>query len=243
MRIAVIADIHGNSQALDAVLVDMDEQSVDRVVSLGDNIGYGPEPDRVVKTLIARDIVSVRGNHELALVNDTYFRLLNPTCRQSLTLTAEMLSPASRDWLADLPPVLVHDALRFLHGCPPASPTEYLFEPSATRLRRIFASYPEPLCFAGHTHLLNCFTLMPDGDVTSAPLPIGTTPLDASCRHLLICGSVGQPRDDQDNRAKYGIWDDERQSVEVRAVAYDVETTVRLLRLKGFPEINARRLL
>ncbi|BDD86682.1 metallophosphoesterase family protein [Desulfofustis limnaeus] len=242
MRIAVIADIHGNSQALDAVLVDLDEQSIDATVSLGDNVGYGPEPERVVRTLIARNIISVCGNHELALTHDGYFRLLNPTCRHSLALTKELLSAASREWLAELPPVLVRDTIRFLHGCPPASPTEYLFEPSPPRLRRIFASYPEPLCFAGHTHLLNHFALSPAGDLSTTPLAIGCTSLNAGCRHLLVCGSVGQPRDDQDNRAKYGIWDDERSCLEVRAVAYDVETTVRLLHLKGFPEINARRL-
>jgi predicted phosphodiesterase len=67
MRIAVIADIHGNFRALEAVLADIDQAGADHIVSLGDNIGYGPEPEEVVRTLIERQIDSVLGNHELAL--------------------------------------------------------------------------------------------------------------------------------------------------------------------------------
>ena len=67
MRIAIIADIHANYQALQAVLADIDRQNIDEIISLGDNVGYGPQPDEVVKELIARDIFSIIGNHELGL--------------------------------------------------------------------------------------------------------------------------------------------------------------------------------
>ena len=243
MRRAVIADIHGNNQALAAVLVDIEDQAIDEIICLGDTIGYGPEPERVVRTMIARNIVSVLGNHELALINDDYFRLLNPTSRQSLVRTRELLSKDSLTWLAALPTIIFRDNARFLHGCPPASATEYLFDPSPTRLQRIFAGYPEDICFVGHTHLLSMFKLTAAGTTIPAAIGPGTITLDPTCRYLFTCGSVGQPRDDHSNLAKYGIWDDERCTVEIRAVPYDVDTTVRLISIKGFPEINARRLL
>jgi diadenosine tetraphosphatase ApaH/serine/threonine PP2A family protein phosphatase len=243
MRRAVIADIHGNNQALAAVLVDIEDQTVDEIISLGDTVGYGPEPERVVRTLIAVGIPSALGNHELALINDDYFRLLNPTCRQSLARTRELLSEESLAWLAALPVVIFRDNARFLHGCPPASTTEYLFDPSPSRLKRIFAGYPEAICFVGHTHLLSMFKITAAGTTLSATIGPGTTTIDPACRYLFTCGSVGQPRDDHSNLAKYGIWDDERHTVEIRAVPYDVDTTVRLIKVKGFPDINARRLL
>jgi predicted phosphodiesterase len=243
MRRAVIADIHGNNQALAAVLVDIESQRIDDIISLGDTIGYGPEPERVVRTLMARAIVSVQGNHELALINDDYFRMLNPTSQQSLARTRELLSETSLSWLASLPILVLSDNARFLHGCPPASATEYLFDPSPVRLRRIFAGYPESLCFVGHTHLLTMFKSTAAGSTINVTIGPGTITLDPACRYLFTCGSVGQPRDDHSNLAKYGIWDDERHTVEIRAVPYDVDSTVRLLRVKGFPESNARRLL
>lgn len=243
MRLAVIADIHGNGQALDAVLQDIERQQAGGIISLGDTIGYGPEPDRVVSTLVARHLPSVQGNHELALIDDDYFRMLNPIAQQSLLLTRELLSPQNLNWLGGLPVLFIQADARFLHGCPPASPTEYLYDPSPIRLWRIFSSYPETICFVGHTHQLNMFKRTASGEVSSHAIADGTIELDETCRYLFICGSVGQPRDHLDNRAKYGIWDDERRTVEIRAVAYDVANTVRSLREQGFPEINARRLL
>ena len=84
MRLAIIADIHGNYRALDAVLSDIARHGVDRIVSLGDNIGYGPEPEEVVRSLQAYRVLSVMGNHELGLISRSYFNRLHAAARQSL---------------------------------------------------------------------------------------------------------------------------------------------------------------
>lgn len=240
MRLAIIADIHGNYRALDAVLSDIARQGIDRIVALGDSIGYGPEPEEVVRSLQGYRVLSVMGNHELGLISRSYFRRLHATARQSLVLSRNLLSPASLAWLESLPPVLCRFGARFVHGCPPQSITVYLHNPSDTRLRRLFATYDERVCFAGHTHDLGWYRL--DGEqIERRPLPLGTSPLAAG-RSLLLSGSVGQPRDALGWQAKYLLWDQGRETIEMRAVDYDVQTTIHLLGERGFPATNAKRL-
>ncbi|WP_051553858.1 metallophosphoesterase family protein [Desulfobulbus elongatus] len=241
VRLAVLADIHGNYRALAAVLADIAQVGVDRIFSLGDNIGYGPEPEEVVRTLLEHRIVSVMGNHELALVNRSYCSRLHATARDSLALTRSLLSPDSLAWLAALPAVYCDGGARYVHGCPPQSVTVYLYEPTESRLQRIFAAYPERFCFAGHTHDLGWHERTGAG-VVSREAGIGRTALAAGARYLLLPGSVGQPRDALSWHAKYMVWDQEAATIDIRAVSYDVQTTIRLLGERGFPASNAKRL-
>jgi len=241
MRLAIIADIHGNYRALQAVLADIALRGVDRIISLGDNIGYGPEPEEVVRALLEHRVVSVMGNHELGLISRSYYNRLHATARESLALTRSLLSAGSLDWLAGLPAVRVCCGARFVHGCPPQSITVYLHEPSDTRLQRLFSSYPERLCFAGHTHDFGFFQQDGPG-IIRRTLAVERLPLDPRSRFLLLPGSVGQPRDPLSWHAKYMLWDLEELTLEVRAVPYEVQATIRLLGERHFPATNARRL-
>jgi len=241
-RLVIIADIHGNYRALQAVLADIASMEVEGIVSLGDNIGYGPEPEEVVQALRHHQVVSVMGNHELGLISRSYYHRLHSTARESLALTRSLLSAESLAWLQNLPAVHIGNDARFVHGCPPESMTVYLFSPTETRLQRLFASYPERFCFAGHTHGFGLYTEH-SGRVASGELNVGRVFLDPDHRYLILPGSVGQPRDAVNRLAKYLLWDRAEGSVEVRALAYDVEATVRLLGERRFPVVNARRLL
>ncbi|WP_028584680.1 metallophosphoesterase family protein [Desulfogranum mediterraneum] len=241
MRIAILADIHGNYQALQAVLRDLDRQGVGEIISLGDNVGYGPQPEEVVRALMARGVRSVMGNHELALISAGYYKRLNPAPRESLDLSRGLLSAGSCSWLEDLPDFLLAHNSRFVHGCPPQSMTTYLFSPSAPRLERIFSSYPEQLCFCGHTHSLLCYRYQGQ-QFSQNRLKLGSFSLAPESRYIIIPGSVGQPRDALGPQAKYLLWDQASREVEIRGLDYDVETTIRLLKERGFPLSNARRL-
>lgn len=242
MRIAVIADIHGNYQALEAVLEDIDNRQITVVFSLGDTIGYGPEPDRVVQTLIDRKIDSVLGNHELALFDKHYLKRLNFITRDSLALTRNILSAASLEWLRKLKHSKTVHGARMVHGCPPDSVTTYLFNPGVKRLNAVFESFQEKICFAGHTHTLDCFTHQATGESVRLMLDRKPLQLDALDRYIIIPGSVGQPRDQLSDKAKYGIWDIAESTVTIREIAYDVDTTIELLTRAGFPSSNAIRL-
>jgi diadenosine tetraphosphatase ApaH/serine/threonine PP2A family protein phosphatase len=241
LRLAVLSDIHGNIEAFKTVLADIDALGITGVVSLGDNVGYGPRPEEVVALLRGRGIPSVMGNHEAGLAFASKLSWFNPVARQALDITRGLLSGDSLAYLSGLPDHIVADGLRFVHGAPPKAVNTYLFELGEDKLAALFRRYPEGLCFAGHTHDLKLYTL--EGDTVAKRRLEGESPLalDPQRRHIVNAGSVGQPRDG-DHRAKYLIYDPEAKSVTVRLLAYDIDTTVREILERGIPEVYARRL-
>lgn len=241
MRIAILSDIHANYQALTAVLDDIDGCGIDEIISLGDNIGYGPQPEEVVVTLGRRAVFSIMGNHELALVRPSYFAALNPDPQQSLAIQKTLMSRESLDYCASLPPLMIRHGARFIHGCPPRSITAYLVQPSMARMERIFGGYPERFCFFGHLHTLERYILDRGGCRHEQP-EIGTFTFRSGARYLFNPGSVGQPRDEFGRAAKYAVWDLGAGELSIRAVPYDRATTKKLLRERGFPEMNRLRI-
>jgi predicted phosphodiesterase len=240
MKLAIISDIHGNYDALQEVLADIDRSDVDRIISLGDNIGYGPEPDRVVQKIMARAIPSVQGNHELAVKDEEYLEWFNPVARKSLIRTRDLLGESSREFVTRLEPFLASDDCRYVHGFPPDSPLIYMFQPSENRKRQVFEELPERLCFIGHTHTLEIIGY--DGkNMAYGDLPKGLTHLKADHKYIINIGSVGQPRDTS-NEAKYVIWDSLADTIEVRFIVYDIAAVVRKIKEAGLPEEHARRL-
>ena len=240
MRIAIISDIHSNLEAFRQVLTDIDQSGVDRVVCLGDNVGYGPEPEGVINLIRDQNIPCVMGNHELAIVQPKYQDSMNLNARRSLLITQKLISAHTLNYMKGLKASFVFHGSLCVHGCPPDSVTTYLFRVSRAKLKEIFVSMKEKICFVGHTHDLEINQF--DGKViTRRPLSKGVLPLEAKHRYIINVGSVGQPRDG-DNRAKYVIWDSTSRQIDVRYIAYDIaKTASRILEL-GFPEFNARRL-
>ena len=154
MKVAIISDIHGNYDAFREVMTDIDQSKVDRIISLGDNIGYGPEPDRVVQMIMAQDIPSVQGNHELAIKDEEYLNWFNPVACKSLIKTRAMLSESSIGFVTELEPFITLDDCRYVHGFPPDSPLIYMFQESESRKKQILKKIPQRLSFIGHTHTL-----------------------------------------------------------------------------------------
>ncbi len=240
MRLAIISDIHGNLEAFDAVLADIDETGADRIISLGDNIGYGPEHDGVMHRLMERDIPSVAGNHELVVQYPSMRKWFNPVLRETLDMTKASLSPEAISRIMEMPNYMSLSGCRFVHGFPPYSPSLYLFQMSDERILRTFQRMDERLFFVGHTHEL-ARVEAEEEEVRRYSLRRGITPLPENRRHIVNAGSVGQPRDG-DNRAKYLIWDDAERTLDVRFVPYDVEAVVRKILNLGYPEYFATRL-
>jgi len=241
-KIAVISDIHANFGALEAVLADMESHGVEEIISLGDNIGYGPEPERVCALLRARQVTSVLGNHEFAVVNMAYRNRLNPQARQSLETNLARLTPEDEEYIARLPQVFSRYQARFVHGCPPKSVCAYLFRPRYRMICHLFAAISERVCFYGHTHALDMFSH--DGKrCRRHRLRPGEYTLEPQRRYFINPGSVGQPRDLINNRAKYLIWERERQKIILRQVPYNVQDTVDKIKALDLPAANWQRLL
>jgi predicted phosphodiesterase len=241
MRIAVLSDIHGNMDAFEKVLEDIERIRPDAVFSLGDNIGYGPEPERVIQTLMRLRIPSVLGNHELAANDPGFLEWFNPLARRSLAMTFERLSPESLGFIRQLPTHLSAHGLRMVHGFPPDSPTLYMFQIEAPQKHKILMSLPERVCLVGHTHVLE----IASGDragLSEVAFREGENALDAERAYLINIGSVGQPRDG-DLRAKYVVWDAAHHTLDIRCVAYDARAAAAKIIAAGMPEAHARRLL
>lgn len=240
MRIAVLSDIHGNLDAFQEVLQDMDGSRVDEVICLGDMIGYGPQPEETIRLIRERAIPSVMGNHEMALVKPQLQEWFNPLARESIRKTHPLLSSESLCFIRGLPSSRATGRFRFVHGCPPSSPFIYLYQVSENRLMEIFRKSTERIIFVGHTH--NLRLISHDGHaIVKTPLRQGTVLLSDQNSYIVNAGSVGQPRDGN-NAAKYVIVDTVTQSLEVRFVSYDIASVYRKILDAGFPKSHAERL-
>ena len=237
MRIAVISDIHSNMEALSAVLWDIDTgAAIDQVISLGDNIGYGPEPEQVISTLRERQIPSVLGNHERALLDEKFSKPFNPAAKKALLINKQLLSKGSIDYLSTLTPFLVYHGARFVHGVPPDLVDRYVFKEKNTSLVHVMEALKERIAFVGHTHELMIYEI--DSRGVQKKNFIKTRVFLAKeykeYKYIINTGSVGQPRDGY-NEAKYVVWDSIENTIESRFVPYDIPSVVRKMKKAGIP--------
>jgi len=247
-RIAVLSDIHGNLEAFQSVLADLDAPNVTQHVNLGDTVGYGPEPDACVKLVRERGILSILGNHEHGLLEAQARGWFNPQARKALDRTRALLSDDAFMYFRTLPRTCEVQGALFVHGCPPGLVSKYLYELDDAAFRETFSLYENRLCFAGHTHELERISLFDaetGGKLERKELGKGSISLNPAARHIINAGAVGQPRDGN-NKAKYLLWEPGDAAtpdrLEVRFVPYDIATTVARIRERGFPEYYGWRL-
>lgn len=240
MRIAVISDIHGNFTALAQCIEDIERSDVDRIINLGDAIGYGPQPEEVLGLLEKKGIFSVLGNHELAAIDRNFRNDFSPQAIISLERTLAYLTSTSLFYVKGLPVCQNMEGALMVHGCPPDSPTTYLNHLSMPEIKASFSTNSFDIAFAGHTHRLMLISY-DRGHIEFDPLHQETIRLKPGHRHIVNVGAVGQPRDN-DPRAKYVIWDNRRNTLEIRRVAYDIEKTAKLIQQRGFVFRDAQRL-
>lgn len=241
MLIAVLSDIHGNLEAFQKVIDHIEKQNPDKVICLGDLIGYGPNPDEVVRLILRRRYLSVIGNHEAALQSKRIRNLFNFPSRKNSIETEKLLSAESFDFCCSLPENLTVGNALFVHAFPPASVLRYITMASDRALKTYFATADTDLCFVGHTHELLIFCS--DGrSLKRESLNRETYRLDPEKKYIINAGSVGQPRDGT-NTAKYLLWDTAAHRLEIIRLPYDHATTVKKIQERGFPEAFGRRLL
>lgn len=237
MRYAVLSDVHGNLEALRAVLDDLDGRA-DAILCLGDVVGYGASPSACVEVLAARAERIVAGNHEHAVADLLDIRWFNAYARAAAEWTRARLDADVRDWLGALPlRVEVEDAT-LVHASP-ARPEEWDYLIGAEEGWHAFAAFETRLCFVGHSHLPGWWSLGSSGpDHAQGMVHLR---LEQGRRYIVNVGSVGQPRD-RDPRAAYVVWDTQERSVSSRRVVYDVAGARRKIVESGLPRYLADRL-
>lgn len=228
MKRAIISDIHGNLEALEAVLNDIEQQGVSTIYCLGDIVGYGPNPKECVD--YARGFAaSVLGNHDQgALFDPEGFssgaeRAIFWTRSQLEAINGDAALARQRwDFLCELPRQVREGDLLFVHGSARNPLNEYVFPEDVynpRKLSRIFSLIPNS-CFQGHTHVPGVFT---EDCRFSSPRDLGHRYTLGSTKVMVNVGSVGQPRDGIPD-ASYVILDDRK--LEFRRVPYPLEVTV-----------------
>ncbi|MBQ9726263.1 MAG: metallophosphoesterase family protein [Kiritimatiellae bacterium] len=219
MRYAFVSDIHGNLTAWNTVLQDMAVHRIDRIVCLGDVVGYGPQPAECLQSVYARVHSMVLGNHDAVVGGRMGAEQFNDRARRAIEWTRSRLGEAARRLFADLPMALKGPGFRCAHGdfTDPAL-FRYVFSPEDAAAN--FAATSEQLLFVGHTHEACFFVTGESGAVYK--LPPQDFALEEGKRYLVNAGSVGSPRDG-DLRACYVIYDEAKKSVWFHRVAFDVE--------------------
>jgi predicted phosphodiesterase len=238
VRIAVLSDIHSNLEALDAVLAAADGAGCERLVVLGDIVGYGADPDAVVARLVERDALMIAGNHDLAATGGFDTTWFNEVASAAIDWTQAVLSADAKNVLEALQPARKSEHGLLVHGSVRDPIAEYLL--SADEAAASFDAAEFTLAFFGHTHLPAVFRRTAEGRVTGWVLSEGEEiTLIAGERYMLNPGSVGQPRD-RDPRAAFMVFEDGR-GVGHR-VAYPIEQAARKIRAAGLPDWLADRL-
>ncbi len=251
MKLAVMSCIHGNLPALDAVLRDMDDHSIDQIYCVGDLVGYGPFPNEVIDRIRQLEIPTCAGCWDEDVVEGhnacecSYpSQLAEKRGLLAHQWTNQVVTTENREFLAQLPHSLRLDNLCFVHGSP-NSAHEYLLPnmDQLMALQRVLSTGADVL-FCGHTHVPYVRTL------NDAQLQIQIQEAEGSIRHqsytvpvkqIVNVGSVGEPRHGRPN-ATYVIYDTETQQVVLREVSYPYQFTCMAILEQGLPPIFAWRL-
>ena len=242
MRHLILTDIHGNIDALEAVLRDASGR-YDEVVCCGDLVGYGASPAEVIEWVRQEAAYIVRGNHDRAVWEEGLKETFNLAAQAAIDWSLKAMHPADIEWLRQLPsgPLWPYD-FGLAHGSP-LDEDEYLaFVEDVVGLEQYFQ---RNLLFIGHTHVQGGWIWERDG-VQPAPAPgpresQRVLAVNPEFFYLINPGSVGQPRD-HDPRAAYAVWDSHRQLLTLRRVAYDVRAAQRRILAAGLPASLAIRL-
>ncbi len=239
MRIAFIADVHGNLEALSAVRKSLSSQNPDRIIFLGDMVGYGASPNECIELIrsIAHDAIA--GNHDRAAAGVYSPEGFNPNARAAIEWTRSQLTQPHKEYLASLPlKGRIADAL-YVHGTPLYPELwEYIF--TVFDAYEVFNEFSEQLCFVAHSHYPIAFIREREtGSVESqSPLAID---LKHGYRYIINSGSVGQPRDG-DPRASYGIYDVTQKQYQLIRVQYPLTFAQQKIIEAGLSPMLAHRL-
>ena len=239
LRIAVISDIHGNWHAFEAVLADIENESVDEVWCLGDVVGYGPQPNRCVEEARSRSDVCLLGNHDLAALGQVDLSTFSPDAATSARWTIDVLEPDKLEYLESLEPRGEREGLELFHGSPRDPVWEYILSEGA--VRAALSQTTAPLLLVGHSHIPIALQLSATDSLAGGLAKGGSEVTIGEGRWLLNPGSVGQPRDG-DPRAAYLLLDRDTGAARFRRLPYPVEQTQAEIREHGLPEPLAARL-
>jgi predicted phosphodiesterase len=242
MRYLVFTDIHGNLEALLAVLKAVLKKRIDHYLFLGDLVGYGASPNEVVQKLAALKPLSlVRGNHDKAVCGLDSVQTFNPIAASAIFWTKSRITKKNFDFLYRIKksPDVVHETITICHGAP-FDEDYYIF--GEFDAAEAFSYFQTPICFFGHTHFP--FVYAEKEQIVEGTFLEGRSnevKLEKGVRYLINPGSVGQPRD-RNPMAAFAIYDSAARTVKFYRVEYEVAEAQRKILEQNLPSALAERL-
>jgi predicted phosphodiesterase len=242
MKYLIVSDLHSNLEALTAVLAQVKRKRFDRVLVLGDLVGYGANPNQIINIVRRfKQATVIRGNHDKVASGLESGDNFNRAAMQSALWTREKLTPENRAYLMHLPqgPVTVDEGVMISHGTP-VDEDAYIF--SDYDAYEVFQEIDFQICFFGHTHLpviyavnnQRLYTFRPNQERVKVELVGGF-------KYMINPGSVGQPRD-KNPKASFAIYDSEKRTVTFKRVKYSIPKTQSKILRAGLPQSLANRL-
>ena len=236
MKYAIVSDIHANLEAFTAVLEVIEKENCDKIICLGDIVGYGANPRECVELVRKHEMATIAGNHDFACIGKTNINYFNTYAKEATLWTREVTTEEDKTFMRELPLVDYHDNFTVVHGT--------LYSPELfDYIQTTYDAYlslqllENQVCFLGHSHVPITFF---QGEMISYTLA-SEIKLEKGVRALVNVGSVGQPRDDNP-KASFAIYDVDNEVVRITRVKYDIEKAGQKIRDAGLPAPLAERL-
>ncbi len=240
MRIAIVSDIHGNRQAFEAVLDAIDVSDCEEMWCLGDLVGYGADPDDCVALARENAAVCLAGNHDLGVRGSLPLEQFSRGAALAATWTRDTITPQTLEYLNQLEPSNLDEAVGLYHASPRDPVWEYVLSPLQAEL--CLDVQPQRVALIGHSHVALSFSRFPGAPASGETRPADEE-LDISSGEWLVNpGSVGQPRDG-DPRAAWLELDLDNWRAVYRRIDYDVAGAAAAIRAAQLPDSLAERLL
>ncbi len=242
MRIGILSDIHGNYEALKASYKALTDYGCDKIICIGDIVGYGARPKECIEFIREKQIPSVKGNHDYYSSEDKETWDIQPYASAAITWTRHVLSDNEMTWLKALPYRIDEDDVIFIHSSLDAldgASWPYILD-TKTALFHFFLQ-DKQFAFFGHTHIPLFFSYSRSQTISIEILRDRKISRRSTSKYLINPGSVGQPRD-FDSRSSVVVFNNETREVKTLRVSYDIKKVQNQIVSAGLPQMLAERL-
>jgi len=242
LRYAIISDIHSNLEALQAVLKKIEAEKVDKILCLGDIVGYGPNPGECLELVDQYCEIILTGNHDFACIENSELFYFNKYATQAIEWTLTVLSDEELQYLAGLPLDEKIENYYLVHSNA-YDPRSWDYILSLDEAIYNFSKFNEKICFIGHSHHPIIYIEYSENNILKYNLKtINKIHIEENKRYIINVGSVGQPRDGNPDAA-FGIVDTANQVYELKRVNYDISSTYKKMISVDLPQFLADRIL